>query len=185
VRRLVGLLLLGAFSASCVGGPTASDTPAGRATPTATAAGTSPTLGAATPTPGGASPGADAHASFPAGDFTAGGDRPAIVRVPTGPDPRGAPLVVALHGFTSNAAEIERYFDLGDAAEARGVVVAYPEGSRNPQGDRYWNATDSCCGFGSDAADSAYLAGLIEEVAARPRSIRDACMSSAIPTAAS
>jgi polyhydroxybutyrate depolymerase len=89
--------------------------------------------------------------------------------VPVGADPAGAPLLLILHGYSSNGAEAARWLPVDDAAGRRGVVWAYPEGSRNDRGDRFWNATDACCGFGSDVDDVAFLSELIDEIAARTR----------------
>jgi polyhydroxybutyrate depolymerase len=51
-------------------------------------------------------------------------------------------------------------------AEARGFLVCHPEGTVDRVGWRFWNATDACCHFyGSNVDDSAYLRGLIEELA--------------------
>jgi polyhydroxybutyrate depolymerase len=102
-------------------------------------------------------------------EFVAGGDRPVTVHVPVVADPAGAPLLLVLHGYTSNGAEMTRWLPLGEAAGRRGVVWAYPDGSRNGRGERFWNATDACCGFGSDVDDVAYLSDLIDEIAARTR----------------
>ena len=99
--------------------------------------------------------------------FVAGADRPVPVHVPAGADPAGAPLVLVLHGFGSSRAEMETWLPLGAAADRRGVVWAYPEGTVNERGERFWNATDACCGFGSQVDDSAYLAALIDEIAAK------------------
>ncbi|HET9520465.1 MAG TPA: PHB depolymerase family esterase [Candidatus Limnocylindrales bacterium] len=91
------------------------------------------------------------------------------MHVPVGAHPAGAPLLLILHGYSSNGAEMTRWLPFGDAAGQRGVVWAYPDGSRNDRGDRFWNATDACCGFGSDVDDVAYLTELIDEIAARTR----------------
>lgn len=114
-------------------------------------------------------PSATASASAPSTaqtEFVAGGDRPVTVHVPVEADPAGAPLLLVLHGYTSNGAEMTGWLPLGEAASRRGVVWAYPDGSRNARGDRFWNATDACCGFGSDVDDVAYLIDLIDEIAA-------------------
>jgi polyhydroxybutyrate depolymerase len=94
-----------------------------------------------------------------------GGPRPAIVRLPTDPGSGPAPLILALHGFGSNPADLEGYFRVNAYAGTHGVVVAFPEGSPDQDGNRFWNATDACCNFyGSDVDDVAYLATVIEEV---------------------
>ena len=109
-----------------------------------------------------------ATASAPT-EFVAGGDRPVTVHVPVGADPAGAPLLLVLHGYSSNGAEATRWLPLGEAAGRRGVVWAYPDGSPDERGVRFWNATDACCGFGSDVDDVAYLTDLIDEIAATTR----------------
>lgn len=76
------------------------------------------------------------------------------------------PLVLALHGYTGDAASHRDYFRMEPLAEARKFLVCYPEGTVDSQGWRFWNATDACCNFyGSSVNDSAYLRGLIEQVA--------------------
>lgn len=100
-------------------------------------------------------------------DFVVGGERPVTVHVPAGADPTGAPLLLILHGYSSNGAEMTSWLPLGDAAGRRGVIWAYPDGSPDERGLRFWNATDACCGFGSNVDDVAYLTGLIDEIAAK------------------
>ncbi|GAA4607364.1 polyhydroxybutyrate depolymerase [Actinoplanes octamycinicus] len=97
--------------------------------------------------------------------------RPVTVHVPESYDPaRPAPLVVALHGYTSDAAELEGYLRLTPESDRRGFVYAYPDGSADDRGERYWNATDACCAFGSPQPDdSGYLSGLISTIQATYR----------------
>ena len=118
--------------------------------------------------PSGSSSPAGASSSAPT-EFVAGGDRPVAVHVPVNSDSAGAPLLLTLHGYTSNGGEMSGFLPLGEAADRRGVVWAYPEGTRNERGERFWNATDTCCGFGSNVDDVAYLTDLIDEIAARTR----------------
>jgi polyhydroxybutyrate depolymerase len=89
--------------------------------------------------------------------------RQVTVHVPDSYDPaRPAPLVVLLHGYSSNAAEQESYLRFTPESDRRGFVYAYPDGTVDDRGNRFWNATDACCAF-SDARpdDSAYLSELI------------------------
>jgi polyhydroxybutyrate depolymerase len=150
IRRPFVVALLGIAIGACSGSSASSS--AAIATPSSSAA----------TTPSGAS-------STALSEFVAGGDRPVTVHVPVAADPAGAPLLLILHGFTSNGAEMASFLPLGEAAGRRGVVWAYPEGSRNEAGERFWNATDACCGFGSDVDDVAYLNDLIDEIAATTR----------------
>jgi polyhydroxybutyrate depolymerase len=46
-----------------------------------------------------------------------------------------------------------------------GMIYLHPDGTRDSNGARFWNATDACCNVdGSGVDDSSYLAGLITEV---------------------
>jgi polyhydroxybutyrate depolymerase len=97
------------------------------------------------------------------------GDRPFTLHVP-GQYHRGTkmPLVVLLHGYTSSAAVAEGYFKLTAQSERRGFLYAMPDGTQNPKGDRFWNATEACCDFyhtGID--DSGYLHQLLNTVKSR------------------
>ncbi len=91
------------------------------------------------------------------------GGRQVTVHVPDVYDPaRPAPLVVGLHGYTSDARELESYLRLTPESERRGFVYAYPDGSIDDRGERFWNATDACCDFsGAQPDDSRYLSELI------------------------
>ena len=102
-----------------------------------------------------------AHASEPG--VAVGGDRPVTVRVPSSYDKtRPAPLLIVLHGYTGSGAGQEEYFRLQLESEQRGFVTAYPDGTKDSRGDRFWNATDACCNFDRAAADDvAYLIGVI------------------------
>ena len=77
------------------------------------------------------------------------------------------PLVVSLHGYTGNGSAHENYFNLRSQIDDRRFILCVPNGLRNSQGDRFWNATDFCCDFeGQSPDDSGYLRDLIERVAA-------------------
>jgi len=87
---------------------------------------------------------------------------------PPGHDPEvAAPLIVALHGFASDADGLESAFRLGAAAAVAGAVYVRPEGTENAQGARFWNAGAACCDFdGSGVDDVAYVLAVIDAVAA-------------------
>jgi polyhydroxybutyrate depolymerase len=92
--------------------------------------------------------------------------RPYDLQVPSGYDAgTPTPLVVLLHGYTSNGVNQKAYFHIGPVAERRGFLLAAPDGTVNPLGARFWNATDACCNFfGSDVDDVAYLESVIDEI---------------------
>lgn len=94
------------------------------------------------------------------------GGRQVTVHVPDSYRPaRPAPLVIALHGYTSSATELESYLRLTPESDRRGFVYAYPDGSTDERGDRFWNATDACCAFSNPRPDdSAYLNDLISAI---------------------
>ena len=105
----------------------------------------------------------------PQGAFYVGGERPALVVVPPDHDPfTPTPLLLILHGYRSDAGDVERLFPLAVAAEVLGVVVVRPEGTSDRLGNRFWNAAPACCDFfGSGVDDAGYLFALIEEIRAR------------------
>lgn len=94
------------------------------------------------------------------------GRGPVTVFVPTSYDPAvPTPLVVLLHGFGCDGAWVESYFQLLPLAEQHGFLYMCPEGTVDQDGNRFWNATDSCCDFyGTGVDDSAYLLALVDEV---------------------
>jgi polyhydroxybutyrate depolymerase len=97
--------------------------------------------------------------------------RRVTLHVPDSYDPATpAPLVIALHGYTSNAAELESYLRLTAESDRTGFVYAYPDGSTDKRGDQFWNATDACCDFyGSRPDDSRHLSELITRIQATYR----------------
>ena len=79
-------------------------------------------------------------ASAPAGDPTS--DRPYDVFVPasyTSSVP--TPLVILLHGMGLSGAQMEAIFELQPAAEERGFLYVHPDGTRNPDGEPFWEKT--------------------------------------------
>ena len=97
-----------------------------------------------------------------------GSNRPVTLYVPNNYTCRtAAPLVVMLHGYTSSGDTKEQYFGLNDEADKRGFLYIHPDGTKDRQGNRFWNATDACCNFyGSTVDDSAYISTLISTVEA-------------------
>lgn len=102
-------------------------------------------------------------------DFVAGGDRPVTVEVPGAYDPATpTPLLLLLHGYTATGTLQNAYFQMSAVADARGLIYAHPDGTTDPQGDQFWNATDACCDFfSSDVDDVGYLMGLVDEISSK------------------
>ena len=66
------------------------------------------------------------------------------------------PLVLNLHGYTSNAAQEEFYTQMDVSSDANHYFVVYPNGISN-----YWNS------FGAGADDVKFLGELIDTISAR------------------
>ena len=96
-------------------------------------------------------------------------NRPYGLNVPAGYDGRQpVPLVVLLHGYTSNGAAQAAYFGLVAEADKAGFLLAYPDGTRDRFGNRFWNATDACCDFFHTGVDDvAYLDAVIGEISGK------------------
>ena len=96
-------------------------------------------------------------------------DRPYGLKVPAGYDGQSpVPLVLLLHGYTADGAKQAKYFGLPALANKEGFLLAYPDGTRDRLGNRFWNATDACCDFfRSGVDDVAYLDAVLDDIAAR------------------
>lgn len=53
--------------------------------------------------------------------------------------PESAPLVLVLHGYTSEARTIMEYSNFNAIADRHGFIVAYPQGTRDQRGNTFWN----------------------------------------------
>jgi polyhydroxybutyrate depolymerase len=96
-------------------------------------------------------------------------DRPYDVRTPSTYDANvPTPLVVLLHGYTATAKIQDGYFLMSALAERKNFLLALPDGTVNPLGENFWNATDACCdGYTSGVDDVAYLKAVIEDMKSR------------------
>lgn len=87
---------------------------------------------------------------------------------PQGKSPEKVPLFVYLHGYGSSSKRLREVLDIEALARERGVLLATPDGSREPMGRRFWNATPACCNFvGATIDDVQYIAALIDDVKQR------------------
>ena len=100
-------------------------------------------------------------------NYTVGGDRPVTVNLPTNLT-NPAPLLILLHSASTSGAHQERYMKLGPIAKKNGIIYIAPDGTKSPEGKRFWNASKSCCNkFNQDVDDVAYINSLIEEISAK------------------
>lgn len=77
-----------------------------------------------------------------------------------------APLVLLLHGYTSNSKQQERYMRFNTLVDEYGYILIAPNGTKenSDRNHQFWNATRACCNFhGSDVNDSEYIRNLIAE----------------------
>lgn len=103
-------------------------------------------------------------------DSPLGGTRPAKVVVPNDYDHTVAhPLVILLHGYSATGLIQDFYLDFSPRAAARGFIAVVPDGTTNPGGQQYWNASPGwCCDFlDSGVDDAGYLLGLVTEAKSR------------------
>lgn len=72
------------------------------------------------------------------------------------------PLVLNLHGYTSNNLQQEFYGDFRPIADTANFLVVHPNGTMDPNGNRFWNTFNS----GSPVDDVAFLSALIDTLQA-------------------
>ena len=96
-----------------------------------------------------------------------GGDRPALVHLPEGYTPsRSWPVILALHGYTSNMEELESVAQITGLADEYGFIYVRAEGERDLTGNRYWNAAEVPLlpTLGEPPNDSIYLRSVVRDV---------------------
>ena len=101
--------------------------------------------------------------------LTIGGDRPGLLVLPSGHDPQSPlPLVLNLHGYGAHYMFQDSYFGISSLVNSHNFALILPNGMRDEEGKRFWNATDLCCGRSDSKPDDvAYLSGLVEEAGER------------------
>ena len=76
------------------------------------------------------------------------------------------PLVLSLHGYGSHFMEQDSYFGLSELMESYDFALLLANGRRDDEGNRFWNATEFCCGVSeSKPDDTGYLKALVEAAA--------------------
>ncbi|MFO0968317.1 MAG: PHB depolymerase family esterase [Gemmataceae bacterium] len=91
-----------------------------------------------------------------------------LLHVPPSHQNSPSPLVLALHGATSNARLMEKFCGLSAKADAAGFLVAYPSGTGALPNVLTWNA-GACCGYAAQhqVDDVGFIAALLDDVAGR------------------
>src|SRR5689334_2907839 len=92
-----------------------------------------------------------------------------VLHVPPAAARGPVPLVLAFHGYRGNGAVLRESSGMDDAADRRGVAVAYLDGT-GPLGvvGLAWNA-GTCCGRAQsdDVDDVAFSAAVVDRLASR------------------
>ncbi len=70
------------------------------------------------------------------------------------------PLVINLHGYTSNNLAQEFYGDFRPIADTANFLIVHPNGTMDAQGNRFWNTF----GGPSTVDDVAFISGLIDSL---------------------
>ena len=96
-------------------------------------------------------------------------DRPYGFKVPRDYDAtKPTPLVILLHAYGATGATQDNYFKLGNLADAKTFLFAYPDGTLDSQRKRFWNADDACCDFYKTGIDDvAYARAIIDDISSR------------------
>jgi polyhydroxybutyrate depolymerase len=151
-RRLVSIVVAAVLLAGACAGTA---TPAAAPSSSPSEATTAPSVGATASLP---SPAA----------LVVGGDRPVTVQLPPSYDAASpAPLLVYLHGYGGTGEQGDDYFGIGTRALHDGFVYAAPDGTLDGDGNRFWNASETCCDFDSLGVDDvAYLTTVIDDIEA-------------------
>ncbi len=87
-----------------------------------------------------------------------------ILHVPPSYDPAVlTPVVLNMHGYSSNASQEVIFTDMNTTADSRGFIVVYPDGYESS-----WNA-GTCCGAAASEGidDVAFLIAVVNDVASR------------------
>ena len=80
---------------------------------------------------------------------------------------QGYPLLLVLHGYGNNKFETTWYMGLQPMADRYNLLLLIPNGSLEPWGRRFWNATEVCCDARQAGVDDAgYLFSLLDKAKA-------------------
>jgi len=90
-----------------------------------------------------------------------------ILYVPSSYDgTQSVPLVLNLHGYSSNAGQQMIYSNFYTIADSEGFILIHPQGTIDSNGFQFWNSSTSMInGNNSDIDDVGFLSSLIDSIA--------------------
>src|SRR6185437_10995847 len=93
-------------------------------------------------------------------------ERSYLLHVPANASGRRLPLVIALHGAGADAARFADETQFAAAADTRGMIVAFPNGTPGARGGRTFNA-HFCCGEAvrQEVDDVGFIGAVIDDIA--------------------
>ncbi len=75
------------------------------------------------------------------------------------------PLLLVLHGYSVGGIAQTIFFNLEPLVNEKQIMLVAPDGLIDSQGERYWNAVDTCCDFDHRGEDDvAYLTGIVNQI---------------------
>jgi polyhydroxybutyrate depolymerase len=80
------------------------------------------------------------------------------------------PLIIALHGLGGDGYGLSKYLGLDSRVDNKQYVLVEPDGTKNANGQNFWNATPACCAASRadlQMDDVAYIRSLIDEAVSR------------------
>lgn len=94
--------------------------------------------------------------------------RPYAVQLPSTYDPEvPTPLILSLHGFTLDGITTVAQARLSTLAASKGYLLAFPDGTPDTMGRRFWNAGGCCNVDGIEVDDVTYLMEVLDDLESR------------------
>jgi polyhydroxybutyrate depolymerase len=94
--------------------------------------------------------------------------RPYQLTTPAGYDAGVAtPLVLLLHGYMGSGKGLDDYLQMSAVAEERTFLLAYPDGTKDASGARFWNASPASCNLDNTVDDVGYIRAVIADMKRR------------------
>jgi len=99
-------------------------------------------------------------------EVTIAGERPFSLVIPKNYNSKQTtPLILMLHGYSGDPTYMKNYQILANESERKGVLLAFPIGTKDKQDMNFWNATQACCNFNNSTIDDqGYLIKVVDKI---------------------